>query len=89
MGVFKEAVVKRPWKAREYREKLKYIMGTVRAPATVKVSSSARQLDSIKPKLGSVIATVQENSMIPTVFHPELTITKNHKPLLELTQGKR
>ncbi|BDR92345.1 pyridoxal 5'-phosphate synthase glutaminase subunit PdxT [Vulcanisaeta souniana] len=62
----------------------------IRAPAIIKAWGNARPLAYVKhPKLGNVIAAAQENSMIATVFHPELTTMKIHKYLLEVAMDKQ
>ncbi|MGC9178874.1 MAG: pyridoxal 5'-phosphate synthase glutaminase subunit PdxT [Vulcanisaeta sp.] len=62
----------------------------IRAPVIVKTWGDAKPMASIKhPRLGVTIATAQENHMIATAFHPELTTTKVHRYLLELALGRR
>ncbi len=55
----------------------------------MRVWGNARALASVRhPRLGSVIAAAQEDHMLATAFHPELTTTAVHKYLLELALGK-
>ena len=61
----------------------------IRAPAIVKVWGDTKPLAKLRhPRVGEVIVAAQENAMLATVFHPELTTTAMHKHLLELARGK-
>lgn len=62
----------------------------IRSPAIIRAWGSARPLASVMhPRLGNVITAAQENNMLATAFHPELTTTKIHKYLLEVAMGKQ
>ena len=61
----------------------------IRAPAIVRVWGGARALAKLRhPRVGEVIVAAQENTMLATAFHPELTTTVMHKYLLELARGR-
>jgi len=61
----------------------------IRAPAIVKVWGDTKPLAKLRhPRVGEVIVAAQENAMLATAFHPELTTTAMHKYLLELARGK-
>ncbi|KUO87238.1 MAG: pyridoxal 5'-phosphate synthase glutaminase subunit PdxT [Thermoproteus sp.] len=61
----------------------------IRAPAIVRVWGGARPIARLKhPRAGEVVAAAQEDSMLATAFHPELTTAAMHKYLLELARGR-
>lgn len=62
----------------------------IRSPAIIRAWGNTRPLASVMhPRLGNVITAAQENNMLTTAFHPELTTTKIHKYLLEVAMGKQ